>query len=890
MDRLREYKKSRNPFTSEAARFKRAEQTELRRRQQRDKHVAQRREIIIDEKLDDTLTDEEPKDILSKLKKWKEEKALKKKLNAKNKKPVFKIGIPHHNFYSPTSKDDKPHCHHKRNKDVINTEPKKISKATERRLALKAAAAAASAASAASTESGKTPIARCTRSRKKAAAAAEAIAVSLKSESIAPKNYEFKNPIADSMPLFGRFNIPMEPDTPKEQTNKYQFTFELNTSNDKKNLDDTPKDKTKEQEISPQITDENDELKISDDDPVIEQSETNDTSIESITLRVSSQESLDSNEGEKIINKHLNIQDKCSSPVAAQFSPFVTTSRGKSSARKEFKKRMSLRTSCSPADDIPTKDTVMKNLNISIDEEEHTAQYYRSLGEREANRLRELCLNWRKIQHLSDTPEESIHHINSAIGQAELLLNKKFGRFQQLVDNCEDGKGEMLVRCRDLQGFWELVARETADCDSRFCKLEKLKDNNWTEEEEEQQQVHKVIQKKPVNKKKNVVKKKQNTAKSQMKLFIEEQRKKKLQEQSDNVNVENNENIIDDKIQPFSTPRKSLLSSEPFISASPKSLVRHQLTDSAKKMALASMKITQIYKTPELKLDKSISYVNSHQTPGKGILKKLQFELPVSEKRNTTKSTFKVNFNDTIDEKELPSDDDELPVELPVVNIDKNVTVVLEKIDPVNISPIENENETDNEKVISLDKKKLTFDDSLNCELDEKLSDENEKSKDNVNSSIPSITLTSPTPIKQRINPVINIINSTPNKKQQKKRNKKCDSIDVIETPRQLRSRSIKIDENENIKSIKSCDTSQMDLSTKDITDKENIANKKKNIKKISDEDNNNISLNMPSTPRKSTRLSTKNTTTDDTCNACSIILPSTPMTPRRRKKIEKTE
>lgn len=56
MDRLREYKRTRNPFTSEAARLKRAEKTELRRRQQRDKHVAQRREIINDEKLDDTLT------------------------------------------------------------------------------------------------------------------------------------------------------------------------------------------------------------------------------------------------------------------------------------------------------------------------------------------------------------------------------------------------------------------------------------------------------------------------------------------------------------------------------------------------------------------------------------------------------------------------------------------------------------------------------------------------------------------------------------------------------------------------------------------------------------------------------------------------------------------
>lgn len=54
MDRQREHKKTRDPFTSEAAKFKRAVKTELRRRQQREENVSQRREI--DEKPNEIST------------------------------------------------------------------------------------------------------------------------------------------------------------------------------------------------------------------------------------------------------------------------------------------------------------------------------------------------------------------------------------------------------------------------------------------------------------------------------------------------------------------------------------------------------------------------------------------------------------------------------------------------------------------------------------------------------------------------------------------------------------------------------------------------------------------------------------------------------------------
>ncbi|KMQ84645.1 disks large-associated protein 5 [Lasius niger] len=42
------------------------------------------------------------------------------------------------------------------------------------------------------------------------------------------------------------------------------------------------------------------------------------------------------------------------------------------------------------ADEIPTKDTVMKNLNISVEEEERTAQYFKFLLNKETDRLKEI--------------------------------------------------------------------------------------------------------------------------------------------------------------------------------------------------------------------------------------------------------------------------------------------------------------------------------------------------------------------------------------------------------------------------------------------------------------------------------------------------------------------
>lgn len=67
------------------------------------------------------------------------------------------------------------------------------------------------------------------------------------------------------------------------------------------------------------------------------------------------------------------------------------------------------------------------------------------------------------------------------------------------------------------------------------------------------------------------------------------------------------------------------------------------------------VKVSLKGKTPEVKHDQSISYINSGQTPGKGILKKTEIA-PKSEGRQG-RQTHKVNFNDTVDMAELPAEE-----------------------------------------------------------------------------------------------------------------------------------------------------------------------------------------------------------------------------------------
>lgn len=84
--------------------------------------------------------------------------------------------------------------------------------------------------------------------------------------------------------------------------------------------------------------------------------------------------------------------------------------------------------------------------------------YFRSLLEKETNRLLGMCEHWDAVsQANADLSDEAQGHIRSTTGQARLLVNQRFAQFSGLIHNCENHIGEKETTCEDLQGFWEMV-------------------------------------------------------------------------------------------------------------------------------------------------------------------------------------------------------------------------------------------------------------------------------------------------------------------------------------------------------------------------------------------------------------------------------------------------
>ncbi|CAD1468563.1 unnamed protein product, partial [Heterotrigona itama] len=330
-----------------------------------------------------------------------------------------------------------------------------------------------------------------------------------------------------------------------------------------------------------------------------------------------------------------SISAQSNSPsIPILFSPYVVSSRGKSNARKEQQLKRSLSFGRSSNDeDIPTKDTVMKILNISVEEEERTAQYFHFLLNRETDRFVELCKKWTKIQTEPETTEVGQYEISETIEQTNLLINKKFGRFRRLVTDCEVGKGEMLVTCKDLQGFWDMMYMDIKNCDLQFEKLETLRSQDWKEEA--------VLVNGSFTKKiRNILAK----------------RKKKMAERiRRNKELKSNQHLtskINNKYQRNISPNIKHKIKSMFIGCSENELIKHR--SCLLKNSYPIITNDKVSKTPEVQLDDSISYINSNQTPGRSILKQPKN----STETKCIRSTNKVNFDDHIALNEIPTDEE----------------------------------------------------------------------------------------------------------------------------------------------------------------------------------------------------------------------------------------
>ncbi|OAD56738.1 Disks large-associated protein 5 [Eufriesea mexicana] len=686
MSNLRqEYKKKTTGFGNIAEnRFIRAKKYEESRKQQRSEKFNTNRNISTD--LAETQNkeiqlDSLAKDRMTRLMKWKAEREKRKKIEQSKKKPAFIVGTVHHKIYSPPKEDTSI-------KMVKKSEPvpKRITKLTEKRLINKALAKKTNAKTIIKNPNSITKVQQTQK---------------IDEPSSIPK-------IATELPckpIFGRVVL------------QNMSPAKMNAISRKSNLNNKSN---------------NTIFDIKNDVPIIDSKCDNcdikDSSVESISLKLSldnkeSLHSLNSNSSDsKDLTSNIEIRNdslieavpsnnNISIPIESSiphepvfFSPYIVSSRGKSNARKEQQLKRGFSLSRSSNDDIPTKDTVMKTLNISVEEEERTAQYFQFLLNRERDRLNDLCEKWVQIKTDPETTEDGLYIINQAIGQTKLLISKKFERFRGLVADCETGKGEMLVTCKDLQGFWDMMYMEVENCNLRFEKLEKLRSHGWKEEE--------LLVDGPITKKRTTTKKKLKSAKpGSIRSFIAEKKKnvtEKMKNNNDTNRPESNKNqILGSKYQKNEnlSSKKYTRRSMPIESSEKKhalakrkklSLLQQiQLSEISKKTSspLTIIKISQMCKTPEVQLDDSISYVNSNQTPRKSILKQPKNSTTIE---SHVKPVNQVNFDDDIILNEVPIDEE--------TQTKMDLAAALSRIDNFNFN--------DPDYVTIRAEKKLVFDDS----------------------------------------------------------------------------------------------------------------------------------------------------------------------------------
>lgn len=156
--------------------------------------------------------------------------------------------------------------------------------------------------------------------------------------------------------------------------------------------------------------------------------------------------------------------------------------------------------------------TQCTDLN-EFDSKNKDGDYFSKLLDGSTIELNILCQNYQKYIEPTNTEfyitnEDSLGEVQTTIGKAQLLINKKFKQFRGLcVKNVKDKtntselkEGEFVTLDDDLAGFWDMVCLQIDEIHSLFKNLDELKANNWEY----------VLQRKvtkPVNTKKTEIKK-----------------------------------------------------------------------------------------------------------------------------------------------------------------------------------------------------------------------------------------------------------------------------------------------------------------------------------------------------------------------------------------------
>ncbi|RNA36118.1 disks large-associated 5 isoform X2 [Brachionus plicatilis] len=127
----------------------------------------------------------------------------------------------------------------------------------------------------------------------------------------------------------------------------------------------------------------------------------------------------------------------------------------------------------------PIKSKFSEEYFDLVEVDKRDVKYYRDLVRFSTDKLTNLAAQWTKE---NEAPEEFQGDVRSACGLAKLLIDERFSQFSELINQCEETMNVqtgLVVKCSDLQGFWDMVDVQIKDVGGKFAFLEKLKSNGY---------------------------------------------------------------------------------------------------------------------------------------------------------------------------------------------------------------------------------------------------------------------------------------------------------------------------------------------------------------------------------------------------------------------------
>lgn len=134
-----------------------------------------------------------------------------------------------------------------------------------------------------------------------------------------------------------------------------------------------------------------------------------------------------------------------------------------------------------------------ETLNLAAAGDTNDGRYYLGLLEQEKSFILEQIARAESLLAANDgadLDEEAIGKIRSAIGKANLLINKKCNQFRELCEaNISNDANEPFATLNDdLAGFWDMMSLQVSDIRKSFECLWEASENNWQDNAKRQKQ------------------------------------------------------------------------------------------------------------------------------------------------------------------------------------------------------------------------------------------------------------------------------------------------------------------------------------------------------------------------------------------------------------------